>query len=139
MDDQEFTRQKVCYQEHYEAFRRLNETMWKIPVILMTLTGGAWYGAANPEISPGVSFFLFLIAGIANFTFIIILSRVRHIMALQLFSLKEFAQDHHIAADHRGSFLETPKLAARCIAFLLAITGLSSIILSISQLRILFC
>jgi hypothetical protein len=45
--DREFERQKLCYEQNCEQMRSLNQIMWQVPIIAMTLTGGLWYGVAT--------------------------------------------------------------------------------------------
>ena len=36
-----------AYEQNYEQFRSLNQIMWQIPVLAMTLTGGLWFGVSS--------------------------------------------------------------------------------------------
>jgi hypothetical protein len=43
----QFERDKVCYEQNCEHMRSLNQIMWQVPMIAMTLTGGLWYAVAT--------------------------------------------------------------------------------------------
>jgi protein strawberry notch len=38
---------KEAYEQNYQQFRSLNQIMWQIPVLAMTLTGGLWFGVST--------------------------------------------------------------------------------------------
>ena len=42
-----FEREKLCYEQNCEHMRSLNQIMWQVPMIAMTLTGGLWYAVAT--------------------------------------------------------------------------------------------
>jgi hypothetical protein len=84
-------RAKLCYEQNCEAQRSLNQIMWQIPVIAMTLTGGLWYGVASLNtIDIPVKYGLLLFAVIADLLLILVILRVRSVMAAYLQKIKEF-------------------------------------------------
>lgn len=68
---------KVIFEQDCEEFRSLNGFLWQVPVIVSTLTGGLWFGAAKVDDMPFIQASLFLLAGIANICFIVVLWRLR--------------------------------------------------------------
>jgi hypothetical protein len=42
-----FEREKLCYEQNCEQMRSLNQIMWQVPIIAMTLTGGLWRAVAT--------------------------------------------------------------------------------------------
>jgi len=78
---------KICYAELHQSFRSLNQHMWQIPMIAMTLTGGLWLG--TEEASDAMKSALFLFGGIANICLIIVLQRTRYVMGQILIKLEE--------------------------------------------------
>ncbi|SCM72901.1 Type 12 methyltransferase [uncultured Pleomorphomonas sp.] len=71
---------KAAFDQNHASFRSLNQQMWQIPLISMTLTGGLWFGVSRAE-----DFFLFqiallLLAAAGNGALFIILLRVRFVM-----------------------------------------------------------
>jgi len=73
----EFDRRKCVFEQDCQDFRSLNGFLWQIPVIVSTLTGGLWFGAAKIGDSSFIQASLFLLAGISNLCFIIVLWRLR--------------------------------------------------------------
>jgi len=116
--DIEFETAKVCYQEHSESFRSLNQHLWQIPVIAMTLTGGLWFGVANINLVGRE--YLLLLAGLSNFGLIVVLWRTRYVMEMVLAKLEEFSENHHVKA--KGKYI-----VVGVYSTLLAIAGLISL------------
>ncbi|WP_415921293.1 class I SAM-dependent methyltransferase [Tateyamaria sp. SN6-1] len=92
-----------AYEQNYQQFRSLNQIMWQIPVLAMTLTGGLWFGVASLGNRPVLVSVLLLTASVGNLTLAAILYRFRHVMECYLEWLK--------AADPE-SFVETNKPSA---------------------------
>ncbi len=78
-----------AYQQNYEQFRSLNQIMWQIPVLAMTLTGGLWFGVSQILDTPLLVSVLLVTAAVGNITFIAVLHRFRHVMQCYLDWLKE--------------------------------------------------
>lgn len=111
MDDTTFERQKLCYEHNCEQFRSLNQIMWQVPVIAMTLTGGLWFGAASLESMPGFKYLLLTFGALANIGLILVLTRVRYVMHRYLDAIKRFYPDHFVAAG--GTRLRSRAAVAR--------------------------
>lgn len=90
MSDETFDRQRVCYEQNCETFRSLNNIMWQVPVIAMTLTGGLWYGVAGMDVSPAVQRALLLFSSVANVGLILVITRTRAVMSAYLKRIREF-------------------------------------------------
>jgi hypothetical protein len=75
--DRKFERDKTIFEQDCQEFRSLNGFLWQIPIIVSTLTGGLWFGAAKVIDSLFVQSSLFLLAGITNVCFIFVLWRLR--------------------------------------------------------------
>lgn len=68
----------------------MNQIMWQIPVIAITLTGGLWWAVSTQQ---GISVFrvpALLLGAVLDITLIIVLSRVRYVMAAHLEKMKQF-------------------------------------------------
>ena len=77
-----FEREKLCYEQNCEQMRSLNQIMWQVPIIAMTLTGGLWYGVATlGAVQAGVRMALLLFGAAANIALILVIQRVRFVMA----------------------------------------------------------
>lgn len=79
-----------AYQQNYLQFRSLNQIMWQVPVLAMTLTGGLWFGVSRIPDSPLLVTVLLSTAIFGNLAFIAILLRFRHVMECYLKWLKGF-------------------------------------------------
>ena len=42
---QAFERDKVCYEQNFQQYRAMNQIMWQVPLLAITITGGLWYAA----------------------------------------------------------------------------------------------
>lgn len=75
--DANFERKKVIFEQDCQEFRSLNGFLWQIPIIVSTLTGGLWFGATKVGENLFVQSSLFLLAGVANICFVVVLWRLR--------------------------------------------------------------
>lgn len=92
----------AAFNQNSETFRALNALMWQVPLIAMTLTGGLWFGVASISRESGLAFLrpgLLLLAGVGDLLLIVILERLRHIIAEYLQWLSEAHPRGHVAAD----------------------------------------
>lgn len=126
----------VVYEQNVATFRSLNQLMWQIPLIAMTLTGGLWFGVSRPDTTPVFQFFLLGLAAAGNLVLIVVLIRLRYIMAEYLAWQEKFYPDGFVAAkgDHwlegtktvRTMFQIMLGLAAGVSLFLMATTAIQA-------------
>lgn len=83
-------KQQTIFEQNCEDFRSLNEIMWKIPIIVITLTGGLWFGVGSMNISNDAKTYLLVLAGAANVIFILVLIRLRFVMNQILKDIKAY-------------------------------------------------
>lgn len=96
MSEDEFEREKVCYEQNFQQARSLNSQMNQVPVLAMTLTGGLWFAAGITEnLYPEIRFALLLFAGFCNIALILAALRIRDVFHSYL---------EHIESFHPGSF-----------------------------------
>lgn len=81
---------KVIFEQDCLDFRSMNEILWKVPIIVITLTGGLWFGVGSMDISDDAKKYLLYLAGAANITFILVLFRLRWVMGRTLEGIKAF-------------------------------------------------
>ena len=124
--DEKFEREKACYEQNFEQSRSLNQIMWQVPVIAMTLTGGLWFGAASLDSMPGFKYLLLSFGALANLGLMVVLTRVRYVMGEYLNAIKQFYPDHFVAAD--GKKFQSPSAVARTFCTLLFISAAISAI-----------
>lgn len=75
---------KETYEQNYKQFRSLNQIMWQIPVLAMTLTGGLWFGVSTIDDNPLLVSILLLTALFGNIVLSGVLLRFRHVMGCYL-------------------------------------------------------
>ncbi|MCC5620243.1 class I SAM-dependent methyltransferase [Nostoc sp. CHAB 5715] len=82
MAQSDFENQKflASFNHNSENFRSLNQLMWQIPLIAMTLTGGLWFGVSKTESSKLFSACLLVIAILGNVGLVVALKRLRFVM-----------------------------------------------------------
>ena len=81
---------KVIFEQNCQDFRSMNEIMWRVPIIVITLTGGLWFGVSSIDISDEAKKYLLWLAGAANVVFIVVLIRLRYVMNGILRDIKSF-------------------------------------------------
>ena len=69
-----------AYEQNYQQFRSLNQIMWQVPVLAMTLTGGLWFGVSKIDDNKLLTILLLLTAAVGNITLSLILYRFRFVM-----------------------------------------------------------
>lgn len=87
-----------AYEQNYQQFRSLNQIMWQIPVLAMTLTGGLWFGVSKLQDNPLLVSVLLLTACVGNLTLVAILYRFRHVMGCYLRWLRAADPDCFVEA-----------------------------------------
>ena len=87
-----------AYQQNYLQFRSLNQIMWQVPVLAMTLTGGLWFGVSRILENPLLVTVLLCTAMFGNLAFVAILLRFRHVMECYMCWLKSFDESLYVEA-----------------------------------------
>jgi hypothetical protein len=84
-------RAKVAYEQNCASFRSLNQLMWQVPLIAMSLTGGLWYGVSNISLHQKARLGLLILAAFANAALgLLVLPRVRRVMEGHLVKMRDF-------------------------------------------------
>jgi hypothetical protein len=90
-DTSQFERDQVCYEQNCEQMRSLNQIMWQVPIVAMTLTGGLWYAVATITSVDNVArIALLAFSAVANTGLTLMINRVRDVLAVYLKKMKEF-------------------------------------------------
>lgn len=103
-DRLKFERDKACYNQQSESYRSLNSQMWQVPLLGMTLTGGLWFGITSSNVDDSMGAWILLFCGICDFLLILIIWRVRVILALIINKLNEFNIDFAIVSKNAKTF-----------------------------------
>jgi hypothetical protein len=85
-----FDRDRVCYEQNFQQFRAMNQIMWQVPLLAITITGGLWYAAVSVTGAQEFKRPLFALSAILDIALIFVLVRVRYVMGAYLEKLKEF-------------------------------------------------
>ncbi len=96
--DQTMTISKEAYEQNYQQFRSLNQIMWQIPVLAMTLTGGLWFGVSTIDDNPLLVSILLLTAMFGNVVLSGVLLRFRHVMGCYLDWLEQADPEGYVDA-----------------------------------------
>lgn len=106
MNENNFEREKVCYQQNFEQARSLNSQMNRVPVLAMTLTGGLWFAAGIAEnLHCVMRFALLLFAGFCNLALIAAVLRIRDVIQSYLEKLKDFHPDGYVGGKSESSMV----------------------------------
>lgn len=144
LSDREFDLLKISIVENAHSFRSLNQIMWQVPILAMTLTGGLWFGVASLAERPLMSASMLIFAGLGNFCLAAVLYRVRHVIGRYL----DWSRNNNwlgrlaLEAPGRGLWksiskpkksLKQPRTVARTFIFLLIAAGVVSFSLALSE------
>ncbi len=91
LQQNDFEREKVCYEQNFEQARSLNAQMNQIPTLAITLTGGLWFAAGITEkMQTPTRFGLLVFAGVCNIGLVLAILRVRDVFNSYLEKLRIF-------------------------------------------------
>lgn len=131
--------EKEAYEQNHQQFRSLNQIMWQIPVLAMTLTGGLWFGVSKIEDRPLFVSMLLLTAVIGNLTLAAALVRFRFVMGCYLTWLKKAyppgfvdAQEPEKSSNYCKRFLTKEKRVQRLFSFMLIWAASTSFVLLVA-------
>jgi hypothetical protein len=65
-DSSQFERDKVCYEQNCQQLRHLNQIMWQVPTIAMTVTGALWYAVSATQFDHRLKAGILVFAALAN-------------------------------------------------------------------------
>src|SRR4051812_31335852 len=90
-EQDDFARQKACYEQNFQQARTLNTQMNQVPALAMTLTGGLWFGAGVTSGLPvEFRFALLIFAGLCDLALILATLRIRDVFESYLEKIKQF-------------------------------------------------
>ncbi|SFD95111.1 class I SAM-dependent methyltransferase [Salipiger profundus] len=90
---------RAAFEQNHLAFRSLNQQMWQIPLISMTLTGGLWFGVSRVEDFPLFQLALLFLAAAGNGALSIVILRLRFVMQRYLNWLEDNYPTGFVSAD----------------------------------------
>jgi len=117
---------QAAFTQNHLAFRSLNQQMWQIPLIAMTLTGGLWFGVLRVE---GQLFFqtaLLTLAALGNLSLVVVLQRLRFVMGEYLAWLESNYPPGFVKAEGNG-WCNRPHVVRTAFQGMLCFTAVISI------------
>lgn len=132
--DRNHARQMAAFDHNSQNFRALNQLMWQIPLISMTLTGGLWFGVAKAETSPILQIFLLGLAAVGNAVLWVVIHRLRYVMERYLLWLRDFNTSGFVVADG-DSVLTKPLVIREAFQIMFLLTALISVGLMVPTAR----
>lgn len=133
-DDQAQAMQLAAYAQNWETFRSLNNLMWQIPLIAMTLTGGLWFGVSSVKDMPFFAAGLLLLACCGNIGLMLALRRLRYIMERYLHWSKEAYPAGHVSAPGGSRFTGNETVRWIFQGLLALAAGISFVLLTSTML-----
>jgi hypothetical protein len=122
---QGFERDRVAYQENAAHLRSLNQYLWQVPTIAITLTGGLWFGVTKIDFALA-KVGLLAFAAVADLLLILVIFRVRHLFGQYLEAQKGFCTHREIKSES-GPWGLPGRTVVSCFAILLLIASTGSI------------
>lgn len=120
MADDQFERQKLCYEQNFQQARTLNTQMVQVPLASITLTGGLWFGAgAVKDLDDLVRFGLLILACISNLSLILVTARIRQVFRCYLEKIQEFCPESFVEGKIYGE--KAPILQDQSMVMLLCV------------------
>lgn len=122
---------KAAFDQNHASFRSLNQQMWQIPLISMTLTGGLWFGVSRVEDFPLFQLALLFLAAAGNGALFVIILRLRFVMQQHLDWLEKTYPAGHVSA--KGTqWYNKPFLVRSLFQFMILLAAILSLILLIA-------
>lgn len=126
----------AAFNQTHEGFRSLNQQMWQIPLIAMTLTGGLWFGVSTVEDFPLFQLALLLLAVAGNIALFIVLLRLRFVMEQHLKWLKANHPEAFISATGEEWYNKPFVVRTAFQAMLLLAATLSLVLLGVTAWQV---
>lgn len=136
---EKFDRDKVCYEQNFQQFRAMNQIMWQVPLLAITITGGLWYAALNVAGVQELKRPLLALSAVLDFALIFVLLRIRYVMGAYLAKIKLFNPAAYVEAPGTV-FYNRSHVVVRAFSIALLLAGIGSAIgfLNIAWLRLDF-
>lgn len=112
-----FERDKVAYEQNAQHLRSLNQFLWQVPTIAITLTGGLWYGVTKIDVY-FVREGLLAFATLSDLLLILVLLRVRFLFGQYLAAQRGFNPRFEIRKEN-GPWILPGWTVVTCFAVLL--------------------
>lgn len=122
---------KAAFDQNHASFRSLNQQMWQIPLISMTLTGGLWFGVSRVEDFPLFQLAMLLLAAAGNGALFVIILRLRFVMEQHLKWLEATYPTGYVSAKGEDWY-NKPFLVRSLFQSMLILAAILSLILFVA-------
>jgi len=112
-----FERDKVAYEQNAQHLRALNQFLWQVPTIAITLTGGLWYGVTKID-SLIVREGLLAFAALSDVLLVFVVFRVRFLFGQYLAAQRGFNPRFEIKSE-KGPWIFPSGTVVGCFVVLL--------------------
>ena len=120
-----------AFEQNHATFRSLNQQMWQIPLISMTLTGGLWFGVSGASAFPLFQMALLFLAVVGNTALAIVIVRLRFVMDKHLDWLETHFPEGFVKANG-DQWYNRPLVVRSAFQLVLLLAAGTSLILLIS-------
>lgn len=118
---------KACYEQKFQRYRAMNQIMWQVPLLAISITGGLWLAALNVAGAHEFQQPLFLLALVLDIALIAVLPRVRCVMSAYMEKMKFFNPPAFVEAAGRGPFSRSYTVVG-AFSLALAVAAIGSLI-----------
>ncbi len=123
----------AAYEQNHQSFRSLNQQMWQIPLISMTLTGGLWFGVSKVEEFPVFQLALLALACVGNAALFVVILRLRYVMECHLDWLKSKFERGFVSAKGK-EWYNRPFVVRTSFQVMLVLASITSLVLFVITL-----
>lgn len=128
-------RERVHFEQSCETLRSLNQTMWQIPFLAMTLTGGLWYAVLNMKVEQEFEAAVALFFGfLANTLLVLVIHRVRDVMQVYIDTVNSFASGLGRSGEVGGK----NRLVCELFSWMMGVAGVISLVFALLKTDGLF-
>jgi len=120
---------KAAFDQNHASFRSLNQQMWQIPLISMTLTGGLWFGVSRVEEFPLFQLALLFLAAAGNGALFVIIMRLRFVMERYLNWLENNYEAGFVSANDGDKWHQQPFVVRTSFQGMLLLASILSVVL----------
>ena len=136
-EEMTFERERTAYEQNCDHFRSLNQIMWQVPLITMTLTGGLWFAATGTGALPEARPALFMLAGIGDIALWIVLLRVRFVMERHLEKMRQFSPANFVEASSGSRPWHRSRTVVAAFGVLMFVAAVLSFVLAHRAYKVL--
>lgn len=134
MAQDNFERDRACYDQNFAQMRSLNEQMIKIPQVAVTITGGLWFVVGSTEsLIKEVAFIFLLFGWIINFGLGASCLRIRDVMASYQEKIRAFSEKNYASGvpDKPQSPFLSEYSMIKIYVFLMCFAGMLSLVVAL--------